>query len=111
MCVCALCLVSFFWAHCERAQQSAQTGQCRATVRDVLIFSHAFSSPVRDLSKAHPFLNTRTFRRYCHRCTEVKFGETPIMSTYLLAFVVGDFDYVEVCFPVLVAYMRAPAPA
>ncbi|XP_077862985.1 puromycin-sensitive aminopeptidase isoform X1 [Saccoglossus kowalevskii] len=26
---------------------------------------------------------------------EVKYGKTPIMSTYLLAFIVGEFDYVE----------------
>ena len=26
---------------------------------------------------------------------EVRFGETPIMSTYLLAFVVGEFDVIE----------------
>jgi len=26
---------------------------------------------------------------------EVKFAKTPIMSTYLLAFIVGEFDYVE----------------
>ena len=26
---------------------------------------------------------------------EIKFGETPIMSTYLLAFCIGEFDYVE----------------
>jgi aminopeptidase N len=26
----------------------------------------------------------------------VHFAETPIMSTYLLAFIVGEFDYVEV---------------
>lgn len=25
----------------------------------------------------------------------VKFAQTPIMSTYLLAFIVGEFDYVE----------------
>ena len=25
----------------------------------------------------------------------VKFAKTPIMSTYLVAFVVGEFDYVE----------------
>ena len=25
----------------------------------------------------------------------VKFGKTPIMSTYLVAFIVGEFDYVE----------------
>lgn len=25
----------------------------------------------------------------------IKFAETPIMSTYLVAFVVGEFDYVE----------------
>ena len=26
---------------------------------------------------------------------EVKFARTPIMSTYLVAFVVGEFDFVE----------------
>lgn len=28
-------------------------------------------------------------------CKRVTFAETPIMSTYLLAFIIGDFDYVE----------------
>lgn len=26
----------------------------------------------------------------------LKFAETPIMSTYLLAFAIGDFEYIEV---------------
>lgn len=26
---------------------------------------------------------------------EVKFGTTPIMSTYLVAFVIGEYDFVE----------------
>ena len=26
---------------------------------------------------------------------EIRFSRTPIMSTYLLAFVVGEYDYVE----------------
>jgi aminopeptidase N len=27
----------------------------------------------------------------------VTFARTPIMSTYLVAFIVGDFEYIEVC--------------
>src|ERR1700722_14113257 len=28
-------------------------------------------------------------------CREVRFATTPIMSTYLVAFIVGEYDYVE----------------
>lgn len=31
----------------------------------------------------------------------IRFAPTPIMSTYLLAFVVGEFDFVQVRWPTL----------
>lgn len=30
-----------------------------------------------------------------HSLVEVKFATTPIMSTYLVAFVIGEYDFVE----------------
>lgn len=32
-----------------------------------------------------------------HGTTIFKFDTTPLMSSYLIAFAVGEFDYVEVC--------------
>jgi puromycin-sensitive aminopeptidase len=42
-----------------------------------------------------PVVATKVFDQDGTKMKEWKYAETPIMSTYLLAFVVGDFDYLS----------------
>lgn len=56
--------------------------------RTVSLPQHCFSFMLKNVIDRKPYPDDENL-------VEVKFARTPIMSTYLVAFVVGEYDFVE----------------
>lgn len=66
----------------------------RAKFVDVLVLDWSSRGLSCDLSLIQNVIDRKPYPED-ENLVEVKFGTTPIMSTYLVAFVIGEYDFVE----------------